>query len=91
VHGTPSKWVVIVREEVPIADFAAIIGDVIHNLRTALDHLPCELVRSNEQGDKDVYFPFAESGTKLDAMIKRRNMNRAKPMVASLIQAYDSE
>lgn len=37
----------------------AIIGDAIHNLRTALDQMASELARINDRSDKDVYFPFA--------------------------------
>lgn len=78
------KWVVRVREEVPV-EFSAIIGDAIHNLRTALDVLACELVRVNGGNDKGVHFPFADSATELPAMIKRWNMDRAKPTVVALI------
>jgi len=79
------KWVVRVREEVP-ADFSAIVGDVIHNLRTSLDLLACELVRANGRSDNGVYFPFAESAADLPRMIRKRHMNRAKPEVVALIE-----
>jgi len=39
-----------------------IIGDVIHNLRTALDILACELVQLNGGNADDVYFPFCDEG-----------------------------
>jgi hypothetical protein len=80
------KWVVHVSEEVPL-DFAAIIGDVIHNLRSALDLMACELVRANGQSDDDVHFPFANSATELDEMIEKRHMNRAKPEVIALLKS----
>jgi hypothetical protein len=36
-----------------------VIGDVIHNLRTALDHLMCRLVEANgETPDSQTYFPI---------------------------------
>lgn len=79
------KWVVRVRQEVP-PEFSAIIGDAIHNLRTALDLLACELVRSNGKSDKDVHFPFAESATALAEAIKKRNMDRANAAVVALLQ-----
>src|SRR5688572_1441682 len=37
---------VLVSEDGPLR-WGAIIGDVIHNLRTALDHLACQLVLAN--------------------------------------------
>jgi hypothetical protein len=67
-------------------DFAAIIGDAIHNLRTSLDLLACELVRANGQSDKDVHFPFAESAAELPVAIRKRFMHRAKPDVVALIE-----
>lgn len=80
------KWVVHVREEVP-ADFSAIIGDVIHNLRTALDLMACELVRLNGGDERNVYFPFAESEIALDEMVIRRRMDRASPEALALIKS----
>jgi hypothetical protein len=79
------KWVARVSEEVP-PDFSAIIGDVIHNLRAALDLLACELVRANCPDDEGVHFPFAESASELDRMIERRHIDRAKPAVVALIK-----
>ena len=79
------KWVAHVREEVPI-DLAAIVGDVIHNLRAALDLLACELVKANGQSDDNVRFPFAGAAAGIDEMIKRRNMDRASPAVVALIK-----
>jgi hypothetical protein len=36
------------------------LGDAIHNLRTALDLLACDVVRLNEKSTKGVYFPFRQ-------------------------------
>jgi hypothetical protein len=55
----------------------AIVGDVIHNLRTALDLTACEMVRIAQKSDNGVYFPFSESADELDNMIRRRNFDRA--------------
>ena len=78
------KWVVRAREEVPL-EYAAIIGDAVHNLRSALDLLACDVVRANRQSDESVYFPFASSQAKLPEVIKQRHLDRAKPAVYSLI------
>jgi hypothetical protein len=80
------KWVLHVVESVP-SDFSAIIGDAIHNLRSALDLMACELVRANNQSDSGVYFPFAESATELEGMIARRHMDRASAQVVDLIRS----
>lgn len=56
---------------------SAIFGDIIHNLRTALDLMACEMVRAAGKSEKDVYFPFSESAEELDKMILKRKFNRA--------------
>jgi hypothetical protein len=43
------------------AEIRMLLGDVAHNLRTALDHLACELVRSTGTAEPKVYFPICES------------------------------
>ena len=47
-HPQPSKTLVKihVREEIP-EQFAAVLGDIIHNLRSTLDHLAWSLVLRN--------------------------------------------
>ena len=49
-----------VLRDVPAIDpeIRLVLGDVAHNLRTALDHLACELARSVEVADPRVYFPI---------------------------------
>lgn len=51
-----------IPEEIPI-----ILGDVVHNLRVALDYLACELVRSVGVEPKRVYFPIFENAEKYKA------------------------
>src|SRR5437879_5011190 len=53
--------VVHVREEIP-KKLPAILGDVVHNLRAALDLTAVEMVRRNNGDIEDVYFPFAKMG-----------------------------
>jgi hypothetical protein len=80
------KWVVRVREEVPV-EFSAIIGDVLHNLRTALDLMAVQLVRLNNQSDEDVYFPFSKTAEKFDETLRSRNMHRASPQAVALLKS----
>lgn len=46
------------------ANLALIAGDAAHCLRTALDYLACELVRSTGASTKGIYFPIAETAEK---------------------------
>src|SRR5690242_7401112 len=59
-----------VRRSVPV-EMSAVIGDVIHNVRAALDLLMCELVRRNRQSDKGVYFPICANARHLGSSFKR--------------------
>jgi len=60
---------VFVLESIPGVpnEIAAILGDAIHNLRTALDYLASELVRSAGNEPKGVYFPIADTAEKYEA------------------------
>ena len=70
----------------PPEDFGAIVGDIIHNLRAALDLAACELVRAVGQSDKGVYFPFSQSESDLDKTIKVRHFDRAGPDAVALLK-----
>ena len=81
----PRALVFQVREEIP-EEFSAVIGDVVHNLRSALDLLVCALVRANNQDDKHVYFPVAQSVETLDEAIKNGKVKRAGPSVVEFVR-----
>jgi len=68
-------------------DFSLIVGDVVHNLRTALDLLAVEVVGRNGGNTKGVYFPFAGSAEDLDIMIVRRNFDRASTADQDLVRS----
>jgi hypothetical protein len=53
----------------------AVMGDAVHNMRTALDLMACELVRINNENDKNVYFPFAASEAELPDLIKKKEFS----------------
>lgn len=63
-----------------------ILGDAIHNLRTALDLLACDVVRLNKQSAKGVYFPFADSEAGLAEMIVRKKFSRASEDAQRLLK-----
>lgn len=79
-------WAIYFDEPVP-PHWAPIIGDIIHNLRSSLDLLACEIVRLNKGDPKDVHFPFAKDATELETMIKNRKIDRADPGAVDLIRA----
>ena len=60
-------------------EISAIVGDIIHNLRSALDLMACDLVRAAGNSEKKVYFPFCENENYLDDQIKVKNFDRAGP------------
>ncbi|MEQ9190477.1 MAG: hypothetical protein RLQ25_08225 [Alphaproteobacteria bacterium] len=67
------------------SDLGLIVGDVIHNLRAALDLAACELVRANGESDANVYFPFCRNADELDTIIRSRNFHRAGPNAVALL------
>jgi hypothetical protein len=72
-------------EPVPAA-VALILGDAVHNLRTALDHLAWELVEaSGRKPGKDTYFPIRETREKLINAVDKGEMKFAGPEVRHLV------
>jgi hypothetical protein len=59
-------------------DVRLLLGDVAHNLRTALDHLACELARSMGIVDPMVYFPIFESEEVYEAEVGRKTKGLPK-------------
>lgn len=82
--GTQS-WNARIRKPVPIR-FSTLIGDLVHNLRTALDLLVCDLVRINGKSAKQVYFPFCASAADLPHAIRERKIHRAGPDIVAAIE-----
>ena len=80
------SWNVRIREHVP-SRFSAVIGDIIHNLRTALDLLACDLVAVSGHAPTKVYFPFSASADELPAMIRKRKVHLAGSDIASAIES----
>lgn len=66
-------WAVRIKEPV-LPTWAPIIGDIVHNLRAALDLMACDVVRLAEPNAAmdSVYFPFAKTAGDLDKMIEKR-------------------
>ncbi len=90
LEATRDKWpralVLRVREETP-EEFSAIIGDIIHNLRSALDLLVCALVRANEGDDKNVKFPIAKDASVFENAIKESKIARGGSVAMDYVRA----
>jgi hypothetical protein len=70
----------------PPEDFGAVVGDVVHNLRAALDLMACDLVRAGNGDPKNVYFPFCDRPEDLDKVLKDKNFNRAGAKAIALLK-----
>jgi hypothetical protein len=58
--------------------FPLIIGDAIHNLRSALDHLTWEIVKPlNPPRPDEVYFPFCREAKSFEAILTKRQIKLA--------------
>lgn len=78
-HGLGVEYVGQFPPHIPL-----ILGDAIHNLRTALDLLACDVVRQNNASAKGVYFPFAHDENGLETQIKEKKFHRASPEAIEL-------
>ncbi|MFC5947069.1 hypothetical protein ACFQH9_02100 [Pseudonocardia lutea] len=64
----------------PPVELAAILGDVFHNARSALDHLACYLVeRDGGTPDKGTYFPTGKSKSEFSKAVKDKLRGTAEP------------
>ena len=83
--GSNHLWTLRVKHDIPMI-FAAIIGDVIHNLRASLDLLATELVEHAGQDAKNVYFPFGNDADGLEKMIKKIRIDKAGQGVVDIVR-----
>ncbi|WP_129275846.1 hypothetical protein [Bradyrhizobium betae] len=93
--GMPGKprdfmgWDVAYRPKRPISEFfALIIGDTVHNLRTALDHWAMGVVgaATGNARDRSIYFPFAGRGKQLETTSAYIAIQKAVPDAAEFIR-----
>jgi hypothetical protein len=82
-------WVVRVREKPP-SDLATIVGDIVHNLFSALDLLACAAVRANGRGISDVCFPFAENANGVATAIDKAGVRKASPQVIAVFERLET-
>lgn len=61
----------------PLLGAGPIIGDVVHNLRAALDIMACVLVERATPSTPKVYFPMAKDEAELSKQIKDKKFDKA--------------
>lgn len=66
----------------------AIVGDCVHNLRTALDLMASELARINGESDAGVYFPFADTEFGVMEMVGRKKFDRCGDDAVRLLVGF---
>lgn len=70
------------RNETVINRAALIIGDIVHNLRSALDHAYWIIASpgaATEWERKSIQFPYSETEARLDESVKKRFADRVSP------------
>jgi hypothetical protein len=88
--SSPEKRWVYTEEKNPIPpDVALITGDVVHNLRSALDHICWGMVVPIVTKKGSVGFPFVETQDKLEDAIKARQMNLAPKRVIEELRSLE--
>lgn len=69
-------------------EVGAVLGDAVHNLRTALDLVASELARINGKSDRNVYFPFATSAAEFPGAVAKRNFDKAGQEAVDLLHTF---
>jgi hypothetical protein len=65
--------------------FSTIVGDTVHNLRSALDHTISDIVRMCGGNDSDVHFPMHETRIELEKAIDRGLKKKIGPDLCRFI------
>jgi hypothetical protein len=75
----------VIPDNIPL-----ILGDAVHNLRSALDHLACELVRSENVEPRGVYFPIFESAAEYESKSagKTKGMPESAKKIIARMKPY---
>lgn len=74
IHGAPRNYEVI-------------LGDALHNMRSALDLMAVELVRINGGNERGVKFPFSDIAAEMEQAIKSAKFHRASLAAQNLVRA----
>jgi hypothetical protein len=69
-------------------DISLIIGDAIHNLRSALDYLMWQLVEAaGGTPGKSIYFPISETAQQYQSTIGNREIQKISPSALDIIES----
>lgn len=86
----PPQRLIYVEASHPMpTGLSLIIGDAVHNLRTALDHLCFAMVGTKTKKPRNVGFPFAKGKQSLGGAIATRQMHLAPPRVQKELHALE--
>lgn len=69
-------------------EVGAIIGDAIHNLRSALDLMSSDLAKLNNQRSDNVYFPFGKDQEHFENTIKQKNFHKTGNDAVELLRSF---
>ncbi len=90
----PHRRIIYIKAKEPIPEIITmILGDAVHNLRSAIDQLAWGIVGSKAKKPRQVGFPFVETAEALSSAIATRQMNVAPEKVIEeihLLQPYPS-
>jgi len=85
VNGKPLRWDLAYRPKQPIPEtLALVIGDAVHNLRAALDHLASGIIRTNDPKAAP-YFPVTKTRENLVSSGWLKAMEAALPGTKDLL------
>jgi hypothetical protein len=80
------SWTLLFSEPPP-EDVSLLIGDSVHNLRSALDLMICDVARLRDEATDHLAFPFAKDEQRLDKAIKDREIARPGNDIVDLVKA----
>lgn len=73
--------------QLPGPEYGAVVGDIVHNCRAALDILACLMVRLNGQSEQNVYFPFSRDADSLEDAVLNKHFSRAGTQAVDLLRS----
>lgn len=95
IYPPNSKLVGLVsRIQHPVPEeLAPIVGDVVHNLRSALDILMTEIILGRDPApsvkERQLCFPMWENAADKKNALRKSNVIHTDPMVAALVEAWE--
>jgi hypothetical protein len=94
-HPEIAQVALHVRNIEPIPDeIALVIGDAVHNLRSALDHLSWQLVEAGGgTPSRSTYFPICQTAQQYTSAIVQGEINKMRPgaeIVTRAVQPYET-